>query len=165
MKVESKNDGIDHINIYSKAKTELGRLLSNFSYSPVDLGEDGKFDSIEGYWYWLLCNHQHKDKLRTAWGAEAKELGRFLNAQDWPTDKSEWFELKIKRALLKKAESNARIQKLLIETNLPFYHYYVHKNKVSKVSGATDWFVLAWMKIREYYQELHKIEQEEKKKS
>jgi hypothetical protein len=50
---KSKDDGITHINIYSKGKTELGRWLSNFTYHPIET-EDGKFDSVEGYW---VINH------------------------------------------------------------------------------------------------------------
>lgn len=29
-------DGIHHINIYSKGKTEVGKWLSNFSYSLIE---------------------------------------------------------------------------------------------------------------------------------
>jgi hypothetical protein len=66
-------DGIGHINVYSKAKTKLGRELSNFSFSPFTHPEDGKFNSIEGYWYWLGCK---QEKLRKVWGYAAKRLGR-----------------------------------------------------------------------------------------
>ena len=40
-------DGVHHINVYSKSKTEIGRWLSNFSYSPIQT-KDGDFESIEG---------------------------------------------------------------------------------------------------------------------
>ena len=55
-------DGIDHINIYSKGKTSLGRWLSNFAKSPIET-EDGHFDSIEGYWYWYWLSSKD-DTLR-----------------------------------------------------------------------------------------------------
>lgn len=41
-----ENDGIDHINIYSKGKTELGCLLSNFAFSPFTINND-TFPSVE----------------------------------------------------------------------------------------------------------------------
>jgi hypothetical protein len=47
-----EEDGVTHINIYSKGKTELGRWLTNFSYSPFNHPEYGKFLSMEGFWYW-----------------------------------------------------------------------------------------------------------------
>ena len=47
-----QNDGITHINVYSKGKTTLGRWLTNFAHTPIDT-IDGHFESIEGYWYWL----------------------------------------------------------------------------------------------------------------
>lgn len=47
---EPKNDGIDHINVYSGGATELGRLLTNFAHTPFE-NEYGKFESVEGFWY------------------------------------------------------------------------------------------------------------------
>ena len=35
--IDPSKDGIDHINIYSKGKTELGKYLSNFTYAPIKL--------------------------------------------------------------------------------------------------------------------------------
>lgn len=52
--IDYKKDGVDHINIYSKGKTSLGRFLSNFAQADIET-EDGNFASIEGYWYWLIC--------------------------------------------------------------------------------------------------------------
>jgi len=49
-------DGVTHVNIYSKAKTELGRWLSNFAYAPIRITGHGRFASIEAYWYWLKDN-------------------------------------------------------------------------------------------------------------
>ena len=46
--INPQNDGVDHINIYSKGLTELGRFLSNFEHILITT-EDGDFNSIEGY--------------------------------------------------------------------------------------------------------------------
>src|ERR1041384_4927148 len=80
-----RDDGLTHLNVYSKAKTLLGRLLSNFANTPVDLGVDGCFKSIEGYWYWLGLKESDplRDMLREAVGGAAKALGRKLRAPDW----------------------------------------------------------------------------------
>ena len=43
-------DGITHVNVYSRGLTTLGRWLSNFAHCPIET-EDGPFASIEGYWY------------------------------------------------------------------------------------------------------------------
>jgi hypothetical protein len=164
MKINPENDGIDHINIYSKAKTELGRLLSNFAFSPIDLKDDGKFNSIEAYWYWLLCDHANRDKLRETWGFEAKQVGRDLRAKDWPPKGAEDFEVKIKIALLQKAESHKKIQELIIQSELPFKHYYVYDKKMKRIDGG-EWLVEAWEHIRSYFKELAEVEKQIQTKS
>ena len=41
------NDGIDHINVFSRCKTKLGRILSNFAYTPF-VYEGINYKSVEG---------------------------------------------------------------------------------------------------------------------
>src|SRR5882724_14111 len=98
--IDPKNDGIDHINIYSKGATELGRALSNFAHSPVKL-KDGNFASLEGYWYWLLSNKDAKAEiLRKLYGWEAKKAGRELKIPDYPDyNTSLEFKEKFKEAM------------------------------------------------------------------
>jgi predicted NAD-dependent protein-ADP-ribosyltransferase YbiA (DUF1768 family) len=124
MKLDPSKDGIDHINVYSKGATKLGRFLSNFAYSPIET-EDGHFDSIEGYWYWLGCK---LDVLRTVHGWEAKRLGRELGSPDWQ-DSAE-FKRKILAALETKIETNEALKSALRACLLPLKHYYVYGNKV-----------------------------------
>ncbi len=127
------NDGIDHINLYSKGKTELGRFLSNFTKSPIDLPE-GTFASIEGYWYWLATDHPDKDKLRTLYGYQAKKVGRELGAPDWID--TEEFRQKIKHAIVLKLLANEKYHTQLVNTTVPFTHYYVYGDKVVDVPKA-----------------------------
>ncbi len=105
--IDYKKDGVDHINIYSKGKTSLGRFLSNFVQADIET-EDGDFASVEGYWYWLTCpsttnpdcyecegigvtaletgpqtyfgpcNLCARDHLKTLFGNEAKTWGKAL---------------------------------------------------------------------------------------
>lgn len=117
-------DGIYHINVYSKGKTWLGRNLSNFSYSPIET-EDGKFNSVEGYWYWLSSRDE---ALRSLWGFDAKKRGREVGGKDWLDDNE--FKLKIKKAIDNKLRSNNVLLKTLQECNLPLTHYYVYSNRV-----------------------------------
>lgn len=127
-------DGIDHINIYSKGKTSLGRWLSNFAKSPIET-EDGHFDSIEGYWYWLSSKD---DTLRSLSGWEAKSYGRSIGARDWLDENA--FKDKIKRAIRLKLDNNPeRLNELKI-CNLPLTHYYVYNDKIVRVPKA-DWII------------------------
>src|SRR5574342_342059 len=88
-----ETDGVTHINIYSKGKTELGRWLSNFTEASIET-EDGHFASIEGYWYWLSTKD---DALREMVGNAAKKYGRAMRGKDWV--ETEEFRGKIRRAL------------------------------------------------------------------
>lgn len=103
--LDPTKDGIDHINVYSKGKTALGRFLSNFAETDLET-KDGHFASVEAYWYWLTCPpfpdskcHEcdgtgviavgqgqqtdfgpcdicNSDSLRSLYGVEAKNRGR-----------------------------------------------------------------------------------------
>jgi predicted NAD-dependent protein-ADP-ribosyltransferase YbiA (DUF1768 family) len=121
------SDGIDHVNVYSGGRTELGRFLSNFSRSPVDT-VDGKFASIEGYWYWLGTDDSERERLRKAVGFAAKKIGRQLGSLDYP--RSSMFRLKIAAAIMAKLLSNERMAELLTDNTLPLAHYYVFGGRV-----------------------------------
>lgn len=143
-----KDDGKTHINIYSKGQTSLGRILSNFAHTPVDLGEDGRFASLEGYWYWLLSNKDDKaEVLRTAYGWEAKRLGRELRCPDWPT--TEEFVEKFSEAMWAKVNQNPHIFEMLQRSELPFKHYYVYGNGAKVVDVPEgQWIIDTWEDIR-----------------
>ena len=118
--IDPTKDGITHINIYSKASTKLGRALSNFAPLGFELPDHGKFESIEGYWYWLGTGCKH-EKLRTLAGYGAKKYGKRLERV-----KVENFEEKIKVALRCKLETHTGLKKAFTESVLPFKHYYYY---------------------------------------
>lgn len=129
-----ETDGIDHINVYSKGKTKLGRFLTNFAYSPINT-EDGYFASIEAYWYWLGCKD---DRLRVTYGFLSKQMGRDLGAKDWLDDKV--FKDKIKKAIEIKINHNVEMSDLFYHSSLPFTHYYVYGQRIIKVPKA-QWII------------------------
>lgn len=134
MVINQNTDGINHINVYSKGKTWLGRTLSNFSYSPIET-EDGHFDSIEGYWYWLSSKD---DSLRFLHGYAAKKYGQSIGAKDW-LDGGE-FKDKIKKAIDIEINSIDGLLDELEKCSLPLKHYYVFNNKVKTVPSA-KWII------------------------
>lgn len=155
MKYSVDDDGITHINMYSKARTELGRLLSNFAHTPITTPQNGKFNSIEGYWYWLLAAREveGKDVLRTLSGFEAKEKGREIVGKDWPEQNDELFRFQIYQALFAKVIQTKGLEASLVKSSLPFTHYYAYNGKIIDVGG---WFVEAWEQIRADLKERHK---------
>lgn len=124
-------DGISHINIYSKGKTELGRWLSNFTKVELVLDE-GVFQSIEGYWYYLSTKDE---RFKNLYGWEAKKLGKELKSRTGKIPEQE-FKDKIKKALDVKLRLN-HIQ--LGNSYLPFCHYYDYKG--NKVDVGYEWIV------------------------
>jgi hypothetical protein len=69
---DPKQDSVSHINIYSKAATQLGRMLSNFYHAAFEYGKYGYFESVEGFWYYYFTGQKH-EHLRTLYGIAAKK--------------------------------------------------------------------------------------------
>jgi hypothetical protein len=141
-----EDDGITHINVYSKGKTELGRFLSNFADCNV-MTEDGPFRTIEGYWYWLSVSKEDpwRDKLRLTSGWDSKKLGRELRGNDWL--KTQSFKDKIRKAIFIKIVSNQAMLEQFVVTKLPFTHYYIYGNKIMDVPEA-GWIMefIEWLR-------------------
>lgn len=134
-----ERDGVDHINVYSKGKTELGRLLTNFADTPFKHPEHGQFRTVEGFWYWLKTGMVHDD-LRTMLGWEAKMLGKLL-----PVVEAPHFEVRIKTAIRAKLIQNPHILRMLLDNELPLAHYYVMRGNIKQAGYG-------W--INEYYMEV-----------
>lgn len=148
-----KEDGVTHINIYSKGATELGKLLSNFSKTPFTHTEHGSFQSVEGYWYWLksgMC----EDKLRVLSGFKAKKFGKTLDIIP-----CEDFEKNIITSIQCKLRQNKYLLKLLIESTLPFEHYYwygdIDNPKVTNLDKY-KWQIDEISRIRKVCQDYYK---------
>lgn len=112
-------DGVRHINTYSKGRTELGRLLSNFAHTPFEHPKYGFFESMEGYWYWCSTGKKHHT-LKALYGFEAKKVG--TSFEPIITD---CFENDIYEGLVNKLSQTPRIVDKLASTHLPLVHYYI----------------------------------------
>lgn len=103
-------------------------LLAILLMPPIQI--DGlKFFSIEAYWYWLLTplDVPRRGELRETSGYKAKELGRQISNQDWPSHNDLAFRAKICEAITIKFKTYPRIQQLLKATGtLPIVHYYYY---------------------------------------
>lgn len=135
-------DGIDHINVYSKGTTELGRFLSNFSRTPFQISI-GNFTSIEGLIYFL---GSFDNRLRSAHGMEAKRLGRELSRGiDLPVSV---FQELIEEGMIQKLRNFPRMAKALKDSTLTLSHYYV-VNGGAKAVPKWQWQIEIWQKLRE----------------
>lgn len=140
-------DGIDHINIYSKGKTELGRALSNFALTPFKYEPYGRFQSVEGFWYWYLTGQKH-DQFRNLYGWQAKEEGKkYRNDRvDKEGIRPEGREILLE-AIRCKLRQNKHILKLLAASELPFRHYYDYNGKIVELPQY-QWIVDEFERLR-----------------
>lgn len=160
--IHPDSDGLDHINVYSRGKTELGRTLSNFAHTPIQHPQHGYFASIEAYWYWMaigdLKDSPKYHHLRSLYGFKCKEEGRKA-LQHWAEVNNhqlpvvEDFECHIKKALLCKVQQTEGLADLLKRSTLPLIHYYYWGEKPPyKVSRPVkyDWITDYLSDIRDF---------------
>lgn len=127
------NDGIDHINVYSQGKTTLGVFLSNWTKYPMILEPLGRFESVEGLWYFLSTGD---NRLKTMSGFAAKQLGRSLpKVVTLPDDE---FKSIIKQATKIKVAGGPQYFNF-VDSVLPFTHYYVFNGK--QVDAGHKWII------------------------
>ncbi|EOP4613589.1 hypothetical protein AU458_RS01190 [Escherichia coli] len=143
--IDPTDDGYRHINIYSKARTKLGRDLSNFSSHSFTLEPYGWFPSVETFYFWFLTGQKHDD-LRKVSGAAAKAAAKkYMHDRIEMTD--DCISI-IQDAICAKIIQNPELAERLRKSKLPFYHYYVYGGKVVDVSDEHDWFVKTFEYIR-----------------
>lgn len=143
MKYDPREDGITHINIYSKAQTTLGRALSNWTPCTINTSI-GQFRSIEGLIFYL---GSFDERLRDVVGFEAKQLGEQLDRGiRLPEDV---FRRIVTEGMYSKIEHlTPEFQKQFKFSKLPFTHYYTYGNKVIDIP-KWEWQIKVWEKIRE----------------
>jgi len=151
------DDGKTHLNLASKAKTKLGKAMSNFGHYPFNHPKYGCFESVEGFQYWLILGGKH-DELRLAHGYPAKQLGDRLceeNPQNVVPFTMESREDMLE-ALRCKLRQNRGLLHMLVNTKLPLVHYnWYGKNGNYKIYRYEDfqWFIDEVERIRTVCQE------------
>lgn len=139
------NDGIDHINVYSKGQTPIGRKLSNFARTPF-IYNNLEFQSVEAAWYFFKTGQIHHF-LRDLHGFEAKDKGSKLERVEYPE-----FNNTILECIRCKFRQNKYLLEEFARTTLPLDHYYYYGNKSNpKVIRLPQygWMIQELEKIRE----------------
>lgn len=151
-----ENDGIDHINAYSKARTKVGRMLTNYAHTPFSHRTFGHFESMEGFWFWLASGRQYNN-LRRVHGFKAHELGRVcLQGIDYEKVVDDRFRRWVKEATEAKFRQNTVLLQMLVDTgDLPIVHYYYDYKERDLTKARVDflpqhqWQMDIIMEIRE----------------
>ena len=151
--IKDTDDGVTHINMYSKSKTSFGKMLSNFYKFPIHT-DDGDFLSVEGYWYWLSIDEtiKEREELRTLYGFNAKKRGKEIIKETNDGKNSRFdsdFENKILKAVWYKFRRNAHLISPEFR-RLPIVHYYCYSGKIVDVTSKYPWLIDGITKMRDY---------------
>lgn len=141
------DDGITHINIYSRGKTKLGRALSNFADIGIEHPVYGHFKTIEGFWCWLKTGKIH-DVFRNTDGVQSK-----LKAKNTKLVVCNNFQQEIKTALLLKIESHQELLEALKQSTLPLVHYYYYgsEDNCKVVIDTVNKWVIDYIEVIRMY--------------
>lgn len=116
---------------------------------------DGRFMSVEAYWFWLGISPDCKKRecMRDLFGYQAKAKGTYLR-EVYPGEQIEDFQDRIIRAIWYKAKRHTDLFLPEYE-NLPLKRYYVNRNgSVRDVYGKYWWMMEAEEKMKKYIYEV-----------
>jgi len=140
-------DGLDHINIDAKAKTELGRKLSHLTRSDFVHPEFGPFHSIEGFIGYLRSGMKD-DQFRYLSGPSARYRSRIQE-----TEFIQGFREAVMEANYFKIMQNASLLARFKASTLPFDHYYLFENNGLPIQpNAAAWLIPAFEELRHLIQ-------------
>lgn len=130
------NEGIDHINVYSRSRTPQGKILSNFASTPFSL-YGLRFASVEGFYQGMLFDSaDERARIAGLSGADAKACQKQAHRQagdvirTWDgrpvSYQGEEFDEEVRKAIRQKVRENLAVGEALLATgDLPLTHYYV----------------------------------------
>ena len=137
-------DGVDHINIWEYAQTELGKCLSHdvaigFIHPVV-----GRFKSIVGFFNYIR-SEERDDRLRQLSSKVANTHFKKLTPVKVPG-----FKALVMDANWLKVQQNPALKAALMESTLPFDCWYTYKRKdgVRQRPAIAFWIVPGFTEIR-----------------
>lgn len=128
--IDPLDDGVQHVNVWTKGNTLLGRQLSNLAPIPMHHPEYGKFACLEGYWFWLSTGKEH-NILRGLTGFEARKTGKELKQVRYDNFQKEFKEGMYWR-LAQNPSLSSLLRRLVGYDQLELKHYYVYGNEPGK---------------------------------
>ncbi len=149
-------DGVHHVNVYSKGNTLLGKLLSNFAETNINV-EGEIFASVESWWYWMKMKNLNEtfllpifsveqvEEIKNRPGFQAKEFFRKLyKDKDLSCNPT---KEQLKKIYLLKLEQHPQIKELLLQNELPLRHYYIVYGKQIEPKEFL-WTARLWQEIK-----------------
>lgn len=137
-------DGVDHINIWERAQTELGLALCHKIDIKFDHPDFGRFKSVEGLWHWLRDKNRD-DRHRQSHGPAAKRMAMNNDV----IAHVENFKYHIVIANWVKVNSYPALVQMIAESTLPFEMYFQNdKNRIYVRPASAFWLIPAFEEIR-----------------
>lgn len=139
-----KDDGEDHINIWSPAQTDLGKLLSFDCYSASFRHKlFDKFSSINCFWVWITSEIRD-DRVRFMNAVNLKNFGKTLNKT-----RVKNFKAIMMDTVYQRIKAYPVIESLMIESELPFDVYYINNTNGNKIRpNFFPWLLAGTEEIR-----------------
>lgn len=153
--LSAEQDGINHINIYSKGKTNLGKRLTNmhhftFRYDNIE------FISVEQAWhFYKFCGYPEiaNKVLQFKNSFECLKFARDNKQEDSAEHvQTPIFQQLMKDVIRTRIECDIELQNMLRNSWLPFEHYYVYGDKIQDQRNKYEWLLDIF---EEYRTELH----------
>lgn len=136
-------DGVTHINVYTKGKTKIGRDCSNLQECNIEHPYLGRFRTLEGLWYYTKTGCQH-EIFRVLNGHDARKRGKPMPRVDYPL-----FNKMFKLGIVVKLENNPELQKELVASgDIELTHYYVYQDKIL-TQPHHEWQIEFWKILRD----------------
>jgi predicted NAD-dependent protein-ADP-ribosyltransferase YbiA (DUF1768 family) len=157
-------DGIDHVNVYSRGRTEAGKLLSNFAATPFTL-HGVRFASVEGFYQSVLYDADaDRAAIAATSGREAKAFGKRSGKRPGDPVRTwdgrvmpfggEEFQAEVAQAIREKVGQNPEVRAALLATgNLPLTHYYVMWGRPVVPRGETGLLTNLLTSLREAWKQ------------
>lgn len=142
------SDGITHINIDRYGMTELGRMLTHMYHLPFVHPEFGPFRSVEGFIGYIRSGGKDS-QFHYAHGMNARYRSRNQSSEF-----ISGFRQIVMEANYLKITQNEQLRDLMINSDLPFDHYYLfgpHGNPVRPRNAS--WLVPSFEELRDMLKE------------
>lgn len=136
-------DGVDHINIWEKANTELGRFLAHGSNNDFNHSQLGRFNNMEALWHYVQ-SAERDDRIRNMRGRYLKNFSKQLT----PMRVSN-FKAIIMDSNYQRIQQYRPMVELMIATDLPFDCYYINNDSKLRIRPVFfKWLILGFEEIR-----------------
>lgn len=139
---DPSDDGVKHINVYTRGRTALGRNLSNFQECNIEHPHFGHFRTLEGLWYFLKTGCKD-EMLRVMNGHDSRRHGAKLPAVHYPL-----FNKMFKLGMVEKLDKNLQLQRDLVQNELPLVNYSNYQGRVI-VTPRMEWQLEFWQTLRQ----------------